>query len=136
MVPSRPVCASTRALYLRHNSHTAPILDFVSAITGKAPGNRSPPRIRQTLSGSDPSRLQKLAGARNWDRTRLHRLRNLAHKLDVKEPVLQARAFDLNMVGELESTFEGPLGDALVEQLAGLVLVVGRFFPADRQPVL
>src|SRR5438477_10945811 len=40
------------------------------------------------------------------------------------------------MVGELEATFEGPLGDALVEHVAGLLLVVGLFFSADRQPVL
>src|SRR6266508_3255929 len=36
-------------------------------------------------SGSDLGRLdlQKLAGARDWDRPRLHRLRNLAHEVDV-----------------------------------------------------
>jgi hypothetical protein len=32
------------------------------------------------------------------------------------------------MIGELEATFEGPLGDALVEHVAGLLLVVGLFF--------
>ena len=38
-----------------------------------------------TASGSDLGRLdlQKLAGARDWDRPRLHRLRNLAHEVDV-----------------------------------------------------
>jgi hypothetical protein len=38
-----------------------------------------------TASGRDLGRLdlQKLAGARDWDRPRLHRLRNLAHEVDV-----------------------------------------------------
>ena len=47
-------------------------------------------------------------------------LRDLAHEVDVQEPVLQARALDLDIVGELEDTLEGARGDALVEHLAGL----------------
>jgi hypothetical protein len=39
------------------------------------------------------------------------------------------------MVGELEATLEGPLGDALVEHVASLLLVVGLFLAADRQRV-
>jgi hypothetical protein len=56
---------------------------------------------RVRASGCDLSRLdlQKLAGTRDRDRPRLHRLRNLAHEVDVQEPVLQARALDLNMIG-------------------------------------
>jgi hypothetical protein len=48
----------------------------------KAP--RKPERS-QNASGSDLGRLdlQKLAGARDWDGPRLHRLRNLAHEVDV-----------------------------------------------------
>src|SRR5215216_4418471 len=77
---------------------------------------RSPTSTGQT-SGSDLGRLdlQELTGARDRNRPGLHRLWDLAHEVDVQKPVLQARALDLNMVGELEATFEVPRGDALVE---------------------
>ena len=47
----------------------------------------------------------------------LHCLWDLAHEVDVQQPVLQARTLDLHMVGELEATFEVPRGDALVEHI-------------------
>jgi hypothetical protein len=48
------------------------------------------------VSGSDLGLdLQELAGTRDRDRPKLHRLRNLAYEVDVQEPVLQPRAFDL-----------------------------------------
>jgi hypothetical protein len=37
------------------------------------------------------------------------------------------------MVSELETTFEGPRGDALVEHVAGLLPVVGLLLAADSQ---
>jgi hypothetical protein len=40
------------------------------------------------------------------------------------------------MVSELETTLEGPRGDALVEHVAGLLLVVGLLVAADSQPIL
>jgi hypothetical protein len=85
-------------------------------------------------SGSDLGRLdlQELAGACDRDRPRLHGLGNLAHELDVQEPVLQARALDLDIVGELEATLEGSRGDALVEHLAGLFLGVGLLLAVSR----
>ena len=53
----------------------------------KAPRKPGRSQISTALraSGSDLGRfdLQKLAGARDWDRPRLHRLRNLAHEVDV-----------------------------------------------------
>jgi hypothetical protein len=58
------------------------------------------------------------------------------HEVDVQKPILQARALDLDMVGELEATLEGPPGDALVEHVAGLLLIVGLLLAADRQPIL
>src|ERR1700732_2176052 len=109
------------------------------AQTGAHGKSRGAPKIQPaSASGSDLGRLdlQELAGTRDRDRPRLHGLRNLAHELDVQEPVLQARALDLDIVGELEATLEGSRGDALVEHLAGLFLVVGLFLAADRQPVL
>ena len=53
----------------------------------------------------------------------------------MQEPVVQPCALHHNMVGKLEATLKGPLGDALVENVAGLLLVVGLFFAADRQRV-
>src|SRR3989441_11927670 len=78
-----------------------------SAHKRKRPGIRGAPKIQPVrASGGDLGRLdlQKLTGACDRDRPRLHRLRNLAHEVDVEEPVLQARALDLNIVGELEAT--------------------------------
>ena len=52
----------------------------------KRPGNRGAPKFQPVrASGRDLGRfdLQKLAGARDWDRPRLHCLRNLAHEVDV-----------------------------------------------------
>ena len=45
----------------------------------------------------------------------------------MQEPVLQPCALDHNIVGKLEAALKGPLGDALVENVAGLFLVVGLF---------
>jgi hypothetical protein len=53
----------------------------------------------------------------------------------VQETVLQPCALDHNMVGKLEATLEGPLGDALIENVARLLLVSGLFLAADRQRV-
>jgi hypothetical protein len=53
----------------------------------KAPRKPGRSQISTALraSGRDLGRfdLQKLAGARDWDRPRLHRLRNLAHEVNV-----------------------------------------------------
>ena len=73
-------------------------------------------------------------GARDRDRPGLHGL-ELAHEVDVQEPVRQARALDHDMVGELETTLEGALGDALVEYLAARLFVIGLLLAADRQRV-
>jgi hypothetical protein len=51
--------------------------------------------------------LQKPARACDRDRPWLHRLRNLAHEVDMQESVLQARALDLDIIDELEATPEG-----------------------------
>jgi hypothetical protein len=53
--------------------------------------------------------------ARDRDRPRLHRLRDLALEVDVQEPVLQPCALDDNVVGKLKAALKGSLGDALVE---------------------
>src|SRR5580704_9816101 len=105
----------------------------------KRPESRGAAKIQPaSASGSNLGRLdlQELAGTCDGDRPSLHRLRNLAHEVDVEEPVLQARAVDLDIVGELEATLEGSRGNALVEHLAGLFLGVGLLLAADRQLVL
>ena len=65
----------------------------------KAPPFRGAPN-QARWPGSDLGRLdlQEFAGTRDRDRPRLHRLRNLVHKVDVREPGLRPRALDLDMV--------------------------------------
>src|SRR5215211_3390603 len=90
---------------------------FASGQNESAPKpGRSQTSTGQT-SGSDLGRLdlQELTGARDRNRPGLHRLWDFAHEVDVQKPILQARALNLDMVGELEATFEVPRGDALVE---------------------
>ena len=52
-------------------------------------------------------------------------------EIDLQKPVLQARALDLDMVGELEVAFKIPLGNALVDQVA-LLLTAALLVAADR----
>ena len=110
--------------------------------TRKRPGIRGASRTHYTqlvrISGGDLGRfdLQQLAGARDGDRPRFHRLRNLAHEIDVQESVLHDRALDLDMLGELEAALEAPRGNALIQQGAGLLRLVGLLLATDRQNVL
>src|SRR5215216_1050328 len=83
----------------------------------KRPETGALPNFNRQTSSSDLGRLdlQELTGARDRNRPGLHRLWDFAHKLDVQKPILQAGALNLDMVGELEATFEVPRRDALVE---------------------
>ena len=57
----------------------------------KRPDDRGAPKLQPVRpSGSQLGRLdlQDLAGARNRDLPRLHRLWDLAHEIDVEKPVL------------------------------------------------
>src|SRR5215471_8130219 len=67
---------------------------------------------------------------------RLHRLRDLADEIDVKQAVLERRAADLDVLGELEDALERACGDALVEHLALLLVGLGLLLALDRQGVL
>src|SRR5580700_3991736 len=105
----------------------------------KRPDNRGAPKLHPVRpSGGELGRLdlQDFAGTRDRDRPRLHGLWDLAHQVDVQEPVLEAGTLDLHVVGELEATFEVPGGDALVEHVAALLLVVGVLLAAERQSIL
>jgi hypothetical protein len=75
----------------------------------KRPDKRGAPKLHPVRSsGGELGRLdlQDFAGARDRDRPGLHCLWDLAHEVDVQQPVLQARTLNLHMVGELEATFE------------------------------
>src|SRR5439155_12301321 len=80
--------------------------------------------------------LGRTVAAADADLARLHRLGNLAHEINVQESVLEMRALDLDMVGELEHALEGARGDTLIEGLALLLVGLGLFLAADRQRVL
>ena len=105
----------------------------------KAPQYRGAPKLHPVRSsGGELGRqdLQDFAGTRDRDRPRLHCLWDLAHEVDVQEPVLEAGTLDLHVVSELEATFEVPRGDALVEYVAALLIVVGLLLASERQRVL
>jgi hypothetical protein len=55
------------------------------------------------LSGLDCPRLLLFDGCRasaDLNSTRLHRLWHPAHQVNVQEPVVEGRAFDLDVIGE------------------------------------
>ncbi len=56
------------------------------------------------------------------DPTRLLRLGQFAHQIDMQQAVLQARAGHDDMVGELEQSLEGARGDALMQEFAAGLL--------------
>src|SRR5271170_5811607 len=75
-------------------------------------------------------------GAIDRDRARLFRLGDLTHEIDVQETVFEARAFDLDKVGQLEHALEGTRRNALIEHLTAFLLLLGVFLAADGQRVL
>src|SRR5271165_2959131 len=89
--------------------------------------------VRPSLSG-DLGRLalKDLLGGRYGYRPRLHRLWDHPQEVDLQEPVLQARALDLDMVGELEVALKIPLGNALVDQVCALLITAALLIAADR----
>src|SRR5262249_11646652 len=70
------------------------------------------------------------------DAARLHRLGDLAHEIDVQQPVLERGAPDLDVLGELEHALERARRDALVEHLALLLVGLGLLLALDGQRVL
>ena len=59
----------------------------------------------------------------NLDAAWLHRFGHFALQFDLEQSILERRALHLDKVGEIEATFERPTGDAAVEVL-GLVLLL------------
>jgi hypothetical protein len=74
----------------RSRSRVTPILDrsALASISAELLAAQFPPRKGVRLIGVSLY-VQNLAGARDRDRPRFHRLRDLAHEVDVQEPVLQ-----------------------------------------------
>src|SRR5208282_3909033 len=102
----------------------------------RKPGRSQTSIVR--LSCGDLGRLalkDGLLGGRYGNRPGLHRLWDHPQEVDLQKPVVQARALDLDMVGELELTFEIPLGNALVDQVT-LLLTAALLVAADRYHVL
>src|ERR1051326_5438591 len=85
-----------------------------------------------SLGGLGVDDLGRAVADRNL--ARLQRLGDLADEIDVKQAILEARALDLDVVGELEAALERPRGNALVEHFAGL-LGLRLLLAADRQGV-
>ena len=91
----------------------------------KAP--RKPGRSQTSIVKLSRGYLGRLAlkdgflGGRYGNGPGLHRLWDHPQEVDLQKPVLQARALDLDMVGELEAPFEIPLGNALVDQVTLLL---------------
>src|SRR4051794_30014745 len=69
------------------------------------------------------------------DAAGLQRLRHLALQLDGQEPVLEARADDLQVLGEIEALAEGPARDPPVQDL-GALLLLGVLMAGNEQGVL
>src|ERR1700722_4121039 len=105
--------------------------------------NQKRPGIRGAPFKSQPGCLRSLLLVLNSvavaiadrNRTRLFGLGDLAHEVDVQEAVLEARALHLDEIGQLEHTLEGARSDALIEDVAALLLLLGILFAADGQRV-
>jgi len=77
-------------------------------------------KIRQQTGHASDAMLSRYVrdgglGGRYGNRPGLHRLWDHPQEVDLQKPVLQTRARDLDMIGELEVAFEIPLGNALVD---------------------
>ena len=98
----------------------------------RQPGRSQISIVRPSRGDLDRRALDDLTGGRNGNRSGLHRLWDHTHEVDLQKPVLQARALDLDMLGELKVAFEIPLGNALVDHFAVLLLTAGLLVAADR----
>src|ERR1700755_568776 len=84
------------------------------------------------LLGRAVNHLRGRSARADRNRARLLRLGNFANEIDVEQAVLERGVLHLHEVGKLEYTLEGARGDAAIQHL-GLVLVVlvGDFLTLD-----
>src|SRR6516225_10256873 len=75
-----------------------------------------------------------LSAGRDRNGARLHGLRQLTYEVDVQQAVLEARAPDHDVVGELEPALEAATGNAAM-QIGGL-FQLGLLLAASRERVL
>src|SRR4051794_40568694 len=87
---------------------------------------------RRTLVTPDIAAL----GPADVDLLGLHRLGDLAHQLDRQQPVLEVRAFDLDMVGEREAALERAGCDSAIDVIVALLLAFVVLAAGDDQHVL
>src|SRR5688572_13573927 len=71
----------------------------------------------------------------DWDLSRLLRLGNLAHEINVQESVLESGTLHLDVIGKLKHALECTCRDALIEHLAAGLLVLRRLVALDRQRI-
>src|SRR5262249_1621101 len=103
----------------------------------KRPGNRGAPTSRSLMICRSGRLLgvEYLGRAVDRHAPRLHGLGDLAHEVDVEQPILEGSALDLDVVGELEAALESPRSDALIEHLAGLLALLHLLLAANGQRV-
>src|SRR5688500_4795406 len=58
----------------------------------------------------------------DWNAPRFHLLGDFSHELDLQQTILECRAFDLDVVGEIKDPLERARRDPLVQ-----VILIGRF---------
>src|ERR1041384_1466833 len=86
------------------------------------PQSEQEPPATRSVAGSSPPALALgnlflldcgLVARIDRDATRLHRVRHLAHEINLEEAVLECGALDLHVVGQVEDTAERAGRDAL-----------------------
>src|SRR6185437_13828473 len=90
--------------------------------------------LKESLGSFRIDDLRVRLGA-DRDLARLLAFGNLAHEVDMQEAVLEIRAANLDMVGELELALERARCDALIEHLAFLLFLFGFLLAADGELV-
>src|SRR5690242_12019612 len=109
-------------LYLIDATHLSPPSPFIGdQLTGMG-DEWSPPKsdMQVRLSGAPLFDLRSRSNA-DGNAPRLHRLGNFPHQLDLQQTILECRAFDLDIVREIENPLELAGRNSLVQ-----VILVGR----------
>src|SRR3954454_4392490 len=116
-----PFRRGAQTIHEKGASLQRPPLPMSTLKIGPAPLPGPDPRVassgglRLGLAALDHAR--PAGGSADLDLPGLHRLRHLTLQIDLEQPVVQAGAADLDVVGELEAVLEGALRDAAVQVL-------------------